>query len=167
MATWSGIRHRLEQEYLAESLRGRIQYFATTYRESHDEEGRASIRLDGKEVLKGNYFNYYLKSHLLPKSDPRYSGWEFDFVDEAVLNLGMFDQRTFYSAFEEFNSQPIDQSLSSQNLIVRIFAILDRRVGKRRLLAMKQQMQTEPKILQFFYYVRADAEGIPEKNELI
>ena len=34
MATWSGIKAKLENEYLAESLRGRIQYFATTYRES-------------------------------------------------------------------------------------------------------------------------------------
>ena len=40
MATWSGIRHKLETEYLAISLRGHIQYFVTTYSKSPDHEGR-------------------------------------------------------------------------------------------------------------------------------
>ena len=38
MATWSGIRNKLETEYLALSLRGHIQYFATTYSKSPDHE---------------------------------------------------------------------------------------------------------------------------------
>lgn len=57
MATWSGIRNKLETEYLALSLRGHIQYFATTYSKSPDHEGRAAIRYNGKEIIKGNYWN--------------------------------------------------------------------------------------------------------------
>ena len=52
MSTWSGIRNKLENEYLCPALRGRIQYFATSYWESHDQTGRAAIRLDGVEVLR-------------------------------------------------------------------------------------------------------------------
>ena len=55
MSTWSGIRHKLETEYLAPSLRGHIQYFVTTYSKSPDHEGRAAIRYNGKEIIKGNY----------------------------------------------------------------------------------------------------------------
>lgn len=54
MFTWSGIRYKLETEYLAPSLRGHIQYFATLY-SMPDHEGRAAIRYDGKEIIKGNY----------------------------------------------------------------------------------------------------------------
>lgn len=43
MATWSGIRSKLEKEYLAPSLQGRIQYFATSYHKCPDHEGRAAI----------------------------------------------------------------------------------------------------------------------------
>lgn len=43
MATWSGIRKKLEGDYLAESLRGHIQYFATSYSYCSDHEGRAAI----------------------------------------------------------------------------------------------------------------------------
>ena len=53
MSSWSGIRKKLETEYLAPSLRGHIQYYATSYSRSPDHEGRAAIRYDGKEIIKG------------------------------------------------------------------------------------------------------------------
>ena len=56
MATWSGIRKKLETEYLAQSLQGHIQYYATSYSRSPDHEGRAAIRYDGKEIIKGCYW---------------------------------------------------------------------------------------------------------------
>lgn len=56
MSTWSGIRNKLENDYLCPALRGHIQYFATSYSKSADHEGRAAIRMDGVEVLRSNYF---------------------------------------------------------------------------------------------------------------
>ena len=41
MSTWSGIRNKLESDYLCPALRGHIQYFATSYSKSADHEGRA------------------------------------------------------------------------------------------------------------------------------
>lgn len=43
---------------------------------------------------------------------------------------------------------------------MKIFVLLDRRTGKRRLVKMKEQMDKEPKIIQFFYSVRIEAEQI-------
>lgn len=149
MATWSGIKSKLENEYLAKSLRGHVQYFATTYRESHDQEGRAAIRYDGKEILSGAYFH---KEHPID--------WDSDVIDESALKTGAFDQRTFYAAFREFDNQSIEESLKSENLIIRIFAILDRRVGKRRLISMKNGIAEEPEIFQQLYKIRSKAEGI-------
>ena len=107
MATWSGIRNKLETEYLALSLRGHIQYFATTYSKSPDHEGRAAIRYNGKEIIKGNYWNQYVKAHLFPKDDTyeRRMHESFPFVDNTALELGVFDQRCFYQAFDEFENQ--------------------------------------------------------------
>ena len=69
MSTWSGIRKRMESEYLAESLRGHISYFATSYSKSPDHEGRAAIRYDGKEVIKGGYYQNWTKADLFPKDE--------------------------------------------------------------------------------------------------
>ena len=148
MAIWSGIKAKLENEYLAESLRGRIQYFATTYRESHDREGRAAILCDGKEILRGAYYNKFAPL------------WEYKDIDDTALREGAFDQRSFYEAFAEFDNQSIDKSLQSDNLLVRIFAILDRRVGKRKILSMKDELSVQPAAFRMFYDIRAKAEKI-------
>lgn len=141
---------------------GRIQYYATSYSKSADHEGRAAIRFDGKEIMSGCYWNNWTKAHLFPK-DEKYQkrmSEEFAFIDDTALQLGVFDQRCFYNAFREFDNQSIDESLKSQDLIVRIFAVLDRRVGKRRLLAMKSNIGKEPEIFQLFYTIRMDAEKL-------
>lgn len=162
MATWSGIRKKLETEYLAQSLRGHIQYFVTSYSRSPDHEGRAAIRYEGKEIIKGCYWNHWMKARLFPK-DERYETRmkaEYAYMDDTALKLGVFDQRSFYEAFAEFDNQDIETSLKSENLIVRIFAVLDRRVGKRRLALMEETMEGEPDTFQEFYAIRARAEGL-------
>lgn len=85
---------------------------------------------------------------------------EFAFIDDTALQLGIFDQRCFYNAFAEFDQQSIEMSLKSENLIVRIFAVLDRRVGKRRLALMKETIAEEPDTFQEFYAIRLKAEGL-------
>ena len=162
MATWSGIRKKLENEYLAKSLQGHIQYYATTYSRSHDHEGRAAIRYDGKEIIKGCYWYNWTKAGQFPKDEKyeRRMREENAFMDDTALKLGVFDQRSFYAAFQEFDQQSIEKSLRSENLIVRIFAVLDRRVGKRRLLMMKDTIEQEPNTFKEFYAIRARAEGI-------
>lgn len=162
MATWSGIRKKLESEYLAKSLQGHIQYYATTYSRSHDHEGRAAIRYDGKEIIKGCYWYNWTKAGQFPKDEKyeRRMREENAFMDDTALKLGVFDQRSFYAAFQEFDQQNIEKSLKSENLIVRIFAVLDRRVGKRRLLMMKDTIEQEPNTFKEFYAIRARAEGI-------
>ena len=162
MATWSGIRKKLESEYLVKSLQGHIQYYATTYTRSHDHEGRAAIRYDGKEIIKGCYWYNWTKAGQFPKDEKyeRRMREENAFMDDTALKLGVFDQRSFYAAFQEFDQQSIEKSLKSENLIVRIFAVLDRRVGKRRLLMMKDTIEQEPNTFKEFYAIRARAEGI-------
>ena len=159
MSSWSGIRKKLETEYLAPSLRGHIQYYATSYSRSPGHEGRAAIRYDGKEIIKGCYYNNWMKADLFPKDEKRMKK-EFAFIDDTALLLGIFDQRCFYNAFAEFDQQGIEMSLKSENLIVRIFAVLDRRVGKRRLALMKETIAEEPDTFREFYAIRMKAEGL-------
>lgn len=151
--SWGKMRKRLEKEYLAACLRGHIQYFVTRYRESHDRVGRASIRLDGKEILCGNHFN--AECPIYPINYDIYGP-----LNNEKLDHGAFDEGDFYKAFQEFDNQSIEKSLESEDLLVRIFAVLDRRVGKRRLLQMKETIQDEPVNFQTFYAIRMEAEGL-------
>ena len=170
VSTWSGIRNKLENDYLCPALRGHIQYFATSYWESHDQIGRAAIRLDGVEVLRSNYYayeqNYWnryqaLRREGVGEDDPKAP---FRLAHEGTLNDGCFDNGFFYEAFHEFDNQSIEKSLVSENPLVRIFALLDRRLGKRRLLALEESMEQELDWVRAFYVIRMQAEGLMEKE---
>lgn len=156
MRRWSKIRDKLENEYLAYSLRGHIQYFATSYTKYHDHEGRAAILLDGKEIISGSYCEQWSKANLLPKDETLETRLknEFPFMDNTAVKYGQFDQRCFYEAFHEFDNQSIEQSLASENMLVRILTVLDKRVGKRRLEKMKGSVLEEPEMFQFIYGIR-------------
>ncbi len=77
MATGSGIRKKLETEYLAQSLQGHIQYYATSYSRSPDHEGRAAIRYDGNEIIKGCYWNNWMKADLFPEMKNTKNAWKW------------------------------------------------------------------------------------------
>ena len=167
MATWSGIKNKLENDYLCPALRGHIQYFVTRYHEAHDQEGRAAIRLDGEEVLRSNHYDYQenywnrfnqLRADLTEKDD-------YQLAYEGTLNDGCFDQRVFYNAFHLFDNQSIEESINSDNPLVHVFALLDRRLGKRRLLAMKEKMEQELPWVRAFYVIRMQAEELMEIEE--
>ena len=170
MSTWSGIRNKLENDYLCPTLRGHIQYFAASYWESYDQTGRAAIRLDGVEVLRSNYYayeqNYWNRYQALRREgigqDDRTA--PFRLAHEGTLNDGCFDNGFFYEAFHEFDNQSIEKSLVSKNPLVRILALLDRRLGKRRLLALEESMEQELDWVRAFYVIRMQAEGLMEKE---
>ena len=79
-----------------------------------------------------------------------------------ALEQGTFDQKVFYEAFGLFDNQSIEKSLVSENPLVRIFALLDRRLGKRRLLALEESMEQELYWVRAFYVIRMQAEGLME-----
>ena len=161
VSTWSGIRNKLENDYLCPALRGHIQYFATSYSKSADHEGRAAIRVDGVEVLRSNYYTYFenvwTKFHHLRSTTLK---------DHDSAKEGTFDQKVFYEAFGIFDNQSIEKSLVSENPLVRIFALLDRRLGKRRLLALEDSMEQELDWVRAFYVIRLQAEGLMEANNI-
>ena len=66
----------------------------------------------------------------------------------------------FASALKAFRNQPIAISVYSPNPIIRMFAIVDRRVGKRTLLKLRDTIQDQPEWLRTLYSARMHAEGI-------
>ena len=165
MHRFTYMRKKLETEYLAKSLRGHLTYFVTNYHKMHDgDEGRVALRLDGAELIKSNYFermaaqwhHYYDNA-----SDSDGGTVKWDEATLKTLHDGEFFPIDFYRAFAEFDSQSIEQSRSSENALVRMFALLDRRTGKRTLEKLRPVMACEPQWLQLVYFIRLEAEHLP------
>ena len=131
----------------------------------------AKLGMTDVEVLRSNYYTYFenvwTKFHHLRSTTLK----DHDSAKEAInqahayaLEQGTFDQKVFYEAFGIFDNQSIEKSLVSQNPLVRIFALLDRRLGKRHLLALEKSMEQELDWVRAFYVIRMQAEGLMEKE---
>ncbi len=176
--SWSGIRKRLEQDLLCEKLRGRVRYFITKYRKAHDDEARVAVVVDDREVLKGNVFAFYKEANPMTnklKKEENIPKRKWDGnkiinievneaiekrVDRMLIDKGNIDTYLFTEALDFYMHHSIDESLESTDALVRMFAILDRRVGKRRLRELAETVDKQPEWLQFFYRLRMESEGI-------
>lgn len=52
----------------------------------------------------------------------------------------------------------IEEALNSENIIIRVYSMLDRRLGKRRLKGFNFNEETHPLIVDF-YKIRCAVEG--------
>ena len=164
---WSKTKKQLE-ELTCTTLKNRVKIFVTQYRKSHDQHGRVCILVDGKEVfhmcdLKYNVNLWNKEIELRENPEMRmhkesYSiYWE---ADEIIRNQGIFNKDHFFDAIAQYLNNPIDNSLNSENMIVTILALLDRRVGKRTLNNLNIEMKKQPTMVQYFYKLRCEAEEI-------
>lgn len=154
--SWQHLNKRL-CETLCDELRGRITYFLTRYHAVHNAYGRAAIRLDGKEIAKFMWINMYVlegeEHKLWEKNAPEE---EFRELERELAEKGVLCEWDFLRAATDFLQMPIDKALSSDNYIVSIFAVMDRRVGKRTLkkIAAEEEYKSCPEWVRQFYELR-------------
>lgn len=134
---WSKTKKQLDS-FMCNSLKGRVEFFCSSYR-MHDGIGRIYITIDGNEVynmctLKAGYYG-----------DPK---------------EGMYSQIEFLEAVNEYFNSPISKLLISENVLIRILVLLDRRIGKVTLKNMRETIATEEEVIQFFYKLRCNSEGL-------
>ncbi len=160
---WTKTRHILENDFICDSLKGRIRYFATRYRNAHDSTGRVCILVDRQEVLSMPFQNeniVYAEAHKrLDESQKTLFQLSMEITQEFHQN-GKFRPYDFGNAVDIYLSQTIEISLRSNDLLVRMLAVLDRRVGKRTLQKMKAEIPTSPEWLQYFYKLRLESENL-------
>lgn len=177
--SWSGLRKELEENFICDSLKGRVQYFLTHYHGAPDKYGRVCIRVDSKEVVHGNPYDFYAKGYRfkelkikralnIPNRKYTSKGYLYDeenieiedMVQEMAHKDGVFEIYDFTSAIFEYKNSNIIDSINSKNMLVRMLAVMDRRIGKRTLLKLVSEIEKQPDWLAFFYKLRLDAEGI-------
>ena len=66
----------------------------------------------------------------------------------------------FINSITIFLKTDIATSLHSDNYLLRIFAYMDRRVGKRTLVKIRDEVELLPDWVTQFYWIRCEADGI-------
>ena len=169
LGSWSGMRKYLEKEMLAESMKGRIRYRATTY-VGMDLDRIFEIFLDEKTYKQFSWEtvqSYFIRTGKIeenisrPMSIPEYWTGLWETLDKVPMTERMeYSDREFCEALEAYRNRDIAISLASDNPIQVMFAILDRRVGKRTLIKIKEKMMQFPEWLLNLYHERCAAENI-------
>ncbi len=165
LGSWSGMRTYLEQDMLADSLKGRVRYGCTTYigmDGCHIFElciDKQQIKRFSLETVNSYFIEKGYKSMLHPGDARDY--WD-DFP--ALVDQYSVNERTEYTddefcdALQQYRHQDIQDSIRSSHPLVVMFALLDRRVGKRTLASIRDDMAKRPLWLQRLYQLRVDAE---------
>ena len=167
LGSWSGMRKYLEQEMLAESLRRRVRYRCTRY-VGMDNDHLFEIFVDGRMIKRFSLEtvrDHLARKGLIQKQSPTgyagyWDGFLDAFFDTPPEQRNEYTDREFAEALGVYRNQDIQRSLASENPIVRMFAVLDRRVGKRTLEKLKETINDQPDWLRYFYELRLAAEGM-------
>ena len=174
--SWGGLKNQLEA-LLCDSLKGRISYFYTAYRRAHDHYGRASISLDKKEMLTCDWIVLAEQTYDLceqyKKMPPHPSALEDDKASRRVwleareiltkekwMPEGTLCETDFVYSASTYVNTDITEALHSENYLFRVFAFMDRRVGKRTLIKIREETEKLPAWARRFYELRLEAEGI-------
>lgn len=167
LGSWSGMRKYLEQEMLADNLKKHVRYNCTTY---VGMDGCKVIEVFNDDVMLKRFsletVNTYFIENGYKKNREFYGTNEYWEGFVSLLDKITISQRAehtddeFCEALEKYRNQSILDSIYSENPIERMFAVLDRRIGKRTLIKIKDSIHKQPLWLQTFYKLRLSAESI-------
>ena len=156
--SWSSLNKQLT-DFLCDDLKNRISYFLTRYHKVHNSYGRAAILLDGKELVCFSWIESYHREQILREAHEK-NGVRWDYYTPEMIEKwnenAIYSDWNFLAAATSFLEIPIDTALESDDYVIRILAILDRRVGKRTLKKIKEQgdYQELPDWIRQFYELR-------------
>jgi hypothetical protein len=168
---WSKLKARAESRF-CDSLRGRLELHSTCYRGTHDGEGRAWLTFDKQELFSACTLIWRRREAMLARelqlaagctdyTDPaQLPGYRaaYQAANERLSRVGIHGQYQFYGALKEVLDLSIEDALVSTNDLVRAFALVDRRLGKRRLARLSIGDGDHP-LVRRLYEIRMAVEG--------
>lgn len=174
--SWSNLKKQMN-DLLCNSLKDKISYFYTCYHEVHNAYGRATINYCKKEIAAFSWVEKYAQQRDIIEQYKK-----MDIVSSALIDFEdvMQAYRTanvtatkekwmpnctlcetdFINSLTIYLKTDIATALHSENYLLRVFAYMDRRVGKRTLIKIKDEVEILPEWVKQFYQIRCEADGI-------
>ena len=144
---WSKLKSRIKH-LISPELQERIDFHVTSYRKLHDGADKVWIVIDGVRVFSCNYYHSERAT-----ADAFFSGLRGEQIKSYLDEREIQTPRDFGKAMRQYLDMPIADALISSSPLVRAFAIVDRRVGKRALAKLKIP-DSEHTLVKAFYELR-------------
>lgn len=160
---WSKLKYNIESRF-ADSVRGRVEIFSTRYNKPNSSTGRGWITIDGVEIANfstmksGEIYRcvYHeatptdCKTHPAVRMEDRTPG--------ALIEEGEFSRFDLHNCCFDYLNLSIEEALDHPSPIVNFLAMLDGRLGKRRLTKFDTN-KLHP-LVRKLYEFRAQCEGV-------
>jgi hypothetical protein len=108
----------------------------------HNEEIEA-VRKDTKGIVPEDRLKVIARSRKIS-----------EYAKNILSAQAALSKSNFIAVANKFLSISIEESLESNDILLNILALVDRRVGKKRILNMTEKMKLKHPIVQYFYELR-------------
>lgn len=130
---------------ICEELRVRVDFHVTGYHDRRSVKARSGeITVDGKPVLELSYDRFCRESDgwfASVRGDQKFGAWVGPSSAETEWSEHQKDEihppQQLGEAMRAYLAMPIEEALLAGNPFIRALAIIDRRVGRRRLESLE------------------------------
>jgi len=158
---WSKLKKTIEDKF-ADCVSGRVSLYATRYTSGSYFMIRGWITADKIEIANFSTPDNYSKFEWnTPELNERIPDEER--TPGKAVEKGEFSRWDFMNACWDYINMNIDEAIISENPIIRSFAMLDRRLGKRRLRQI-DKTDLHPLVLRLLN-LRLECENIKYSKE--
>lgn len=167
---WSKVKKNVENKF-SEKLNKKIQLYITTYGTDYDISdlfNRGWITVDGKEVVNfSTPDSFYLNKNDYHFATPTNCAVPtvIEYEERAPGRLsekGEFSKYDLSHCCYAYLDLNIEEAINHKSPIINMLAVLDKRLGKRRLLKLNEN-ELHP-LVRYFLNLRLESENIKPKE---
>jgi hypothetical protein len=144
---WSKLKSRVVDRICAE-LKDRIDFHLTSYRKSHDGADKVWITIDGEKVFSCKHYPFEFAER-----EADWAGLHGKQNKTCILEKEIHNPKNFGDGMRRYMDLTIYEALRDADPLIRAFAIVDRRVGKRTF-AKLEVPDSEHSLVKAFYKLR-------------
>ena len=139
---WSKTKQVLESR-LPEDLKGRVKYVYNVHRNGGTEVQTMSITVDD-EVWFHTDPRFWDELYHNTPDDVRYKDGTYLDIIKNTGYVGNSCGQAMGYVHQFLNVLSIDEAIASENYFIRMLALLDSRLGKRRIRKLAEHVEEEP-----------------------
>ncbi|UQZ34825.1 hypothetical protein C2I18_15585 [Paenibacillus sp. PK3_47] len=129
----------------------RIRWYQSELEIKNDPDIQIPVTLDDIEAVRKESKGPVPEDRLIVMARGRKST---EHAKELMSAQAALVKSNFMVVANKFLTTPIEESLESNDMVLNILALVDKRVGKKRILNMSEKMRLKHPIVQYFYELR-------------
>jgi len=154
---WSKLRSRLHK-FVAPSVRKRIDFHLIRYRKLGDATNEFLVTIDGEKVFSASYSRHNIETYIKTRTTGLLAygdGPEPYEVEKSLTKREVHAPRNITSSIRTYFDLDPRIALSSSDPILKAFAMIDKRIGKRTLKAI-ELADDEHSLVKILYSLRME-----------